>query len=232
MSDESEDSGERPRRRRRKNKPEKSKTIYFVIAGGVGLTLTLGAVILVIVLIALRSGKDKLVPTTEYEGYDSPEDVFHIDFPKGWQVQGGGGRKNYYWASAERGSASIKISESLVGSLVGDIAGAATPDPNVSDELLPVSKVHELKKLQMPDEFDKYQEQPAVTVKTKYGKVRRSEFTATKGLGSKIRGYRATGLGVLTQLTIVCYCSTGDWDIAEPAFARSIESLSPGLGGR
>src|SRR5262249_59371004 len=137
---------------------------------------------------------------------------------KGWQLQSGG-RKSAYWVSAEKGGATIKVYESLTGSLLGDIAGAGQADPNVSDELLPVSRVHNMKQKTFAEEYSNYREDPAVTVETRFGKARRSEFTAKAGLGGKVRGFRATALGAITQISVVCICSPGDSDALAPAFA-------------
>jgi hypothetical protein len=226
MPRQTDELDERPRRRK-KSRSKKSMTRYLIVGGAVGGVALLALVILAVVLLWSRFGPEKMTAPDQYVIYNAPEDVFHVSLPKGWQFQYGG-KKNLYWVSAEKGSAKIKAYESLVGSLMGDIAGAVQPDPNVDDELLPVSRVHEFKQKILAEEYSNYREEPAVTVETKYGKVRRSTFTARAELGQKVRGYRATALGALTQITVVCTCSPRDWDALEPGFARVVESVGPG----
>jgi hypothetical protein len=223
QTDETED---RPRRRK-KSRSNKSLTRYLIVGGAVGAVVLLGVLILAVLLLWSRYGPAKTTAPAEYVIYNSPEDVFHVTLPKGWKFQYGG-RKDTYWVNAEKGGATIKVYESLVGSLLGDIAGAAQPDSNGPDESLPVSRVHDFKQKLLAAEYGSYREEPAVTVETKFGKARRSMFNARGDLGQKLRGYRVTALGGQTQIGIVCTCSPGDWDVLEPAFARAIESVGAG----
>src|SRR5262245_32357194 len=226
MPRQAEDQDDRPRRRK-KSRSNKSLTRYLIVGGAVGGVVLLAVLILVVALLWSRYGATKTTAPAEYVIYNSPEDVFHVTLPKGWKFQYGG-RKDMYWVNAEKGGATIKVYESLVGSLLGDIAGAVQPDPNAPDEALPVSRVHEFKQKLLAEEYGSYREEPAVTVNTKYGKARRSMFNARGDIGQKLRGYRVTALGGQTQIGVVCTCSPSDWDVLEPAFARVIESVGPG----
>ena len=221
---------ERPRRRK-KSQSNKSMRNYLILGGAVAAVAVLAVVIVVVAVLWSRFGPEKMAAPEQYVIYNTPEDVFHVSMPKGWGFKYGG-RKDLYWVSAEKGSATIKVYESLVGSLMGDIAGAVQPDPNVDDDHLPVSRVHEFKQKILAEEYSNYREEPAVTVQTQFGKTRRSTFTAKAELGQKVRGYRATALGAMTQITVVCTCSPRDWDALEPAFARMIESVGPGKIGK
>jgi hypothetical protein len=218
-------------RPRKKGRSSKSTRRYLILGGAIGAVAVLGLVVGAVVLIWSAVGLMKATAPEHYAVYNSPEDVFHVSLPKGWKLESGG-RKDMYWVSAERGFATIKVNESLVGSLLGDIAGAAQPDANVSDDRLPVSRVHEIKQRSVADEYSDYREDPAVTVETQFGKARCSAFTAREVAGRKVRGYRATALGTRTQVTVVCTCSPGDWGALEPAFARVIASVGPGTRGR
>jgi hypothetical protein len=226
---------DRPRRKKKKKRQSETnqKWIpYLIIGAGAFCVLMLLIGVVIVGVVVARSPSNKLTTPTAYENYDCPEDVFHVDLPKDWKIEGGG-KKNVYFVTAKRGSAEITVNENLVGSLIGDIAGAATPDMNASDDRLPVSRVHEFKRKVFEEEYGKYQEDEAVTIRNGFGKTRRSGFTGTLGGLRKMRGYRSTSLGAMTQITAVCRCSAGDWDIVEPAFARVIESLGSGSkGGR
>jgi|SRR5262245_3971143 len=231
MARQSDRSTGRPRRRK-KNQASKSRRLYWIAgAAAAGAIAVVALVILAWFMLRPRFGPpDKLTAPEQFVVYNASEEVFHVSVPKEWKLDSGG-RKNAYWVSAERGGAKIKVYESFTGSLLGDIAGAGHADPNARDELLPVSRVHEMKKRTIADDYSDYREEPAVTVETKFGKVRRSAFTAKAGLSEKVRGYRATALGSNTQISVLCTCAPGDWDTLEPAFARVIASIGPGPGG-
>jgi hypothetical protein len=218
-------------RRRKKNRAAKSRHWYLVLGGALGGVALVALVVVAVVLLRPRFGPQKVTAPEQYDVYNSPEDVFHVSLPKGWAEESGG-RKGHYRVSVEKGGATIEVYESLTGSLLGDIAGAGQRDPNVRDELLPVSRVHEVKRDTFAEEYRDYREEPAVTVDTGFGKARRSAFNARAGLGGKVRGYRVTALGAMTQITVVCTCPPGDWDTLEPAFARVIASIGPGPAGR
>jgi hypothetical protein len=207
----------------------KSNTkLYLILAGSGGAFVTLLVLGVVVVWIFSAAGKAKITPVTDFVNYDSPEDVFHVDLPKDWEQQNGG-KKSIYFVEATRGRARIKVNENITGSLIGDIAGAANPDLNGPDETLPVSKAHDFKRPQFEADFSGYQEEPAVTIRNGFGKTRRSTFTGKMGW-VKVKGYRATAMSVQTQITVTCSCTQSDWNIAEPAFARAIESIGYGPG--
>ena len=230
MPRQTEEQEERPRRRK-KTRSSKSNNQYLIIGGVVGAIVFLAVLVLAVILVWARYGSKKTTTPDQFVLYDSPQDVFHVHLPKGWMVKDGG-RKDMYFVSAEKDGATIKVYESLVGSLLGDIAGAVQPDPNAPDEALPVSRVHEFKKKLLAEEYGSYKEEPAVTVENRFGKCRQSPFTARGDLGGKLRGYRVTALGSMTQITIVCTCSPSDWDALEPAFAKVIASVGPGPGSK
>jgi hypothetical protein len=226
MKRHSDQPSERPRRRT-KSRPGKPGRGYLILGLAVGAVALIALAVVGGVVLWSRAVPAKMTAPERYAAYNSPEDVFHVSVPRGWKIQSGG-RKGMYWVSAEKGSASIKVHESLTGSLLGDIAGARQDDPNAGDEFLPVSRVHEVKREVVAEEYGSYREEPAVTVATQFGKARRSAFTARAGLGGQVRGYRVTALGAMIQITIVCTCSPGDWDVLEPAFERVIASVGPG----
>src|SRR5436190_13361882 len=143
MTRQTDELEERPRRRK-KSRSSKSMRTYLILGGAAGAVALLALVIGVVVLLWSRFGPEKMTAPEQYVIYNTPEDAFHVSMPKGWGFKYGG-RKDLYWVSAEKGSATIKVYESLIGSVLGDIAGAVQPDPNAPDEQLPVSRVHEFK---------------------------------------------------------------------------------------
>jgi len=228
-----DEDDDRPRKKKKKKKVKdtrKNWTPYLILAGGVGGGLTLLLIIAVIVIVVMKGGKDKLTAVTEYENANSPEEVFHLDVPKGW-VTVASGKTSMTSVKAKRGSAMIYANENILGSIAGDTIGAGQgqQDLNGPDELQPFARVHEMKKKAYEEEYSSYKEEPAVTVRTGFGKTRRSTFTGIKGF-TKYKGYRATALGVQTQITVTCVCAEKDFDMLEPAFARAIETLGIGNG--
>jgi hypothetical protein len=219
----------RPRRRKKKQ-ADKSGRRYLILGAAAGAVALVALAVVAVVVIRPRFTPPKVTAPEQYEVFNSPEDVFHVSLPKGWKLESGG-LKHQYRVTAEKGTATIQVYESLTGSLLGDIAEAGNRDMKVPDELLAVSRVHEAKRQTVAEGYSDYREQPAVMVETQFGKVRRSTFTAKAGLGGKVRGYRATALGAMTSIAVVCTCPPEDWDTLEPAFARVIASIGPGAGG-
>jgi predicted Zn finger-like uncharacterized protein len=210
---------------KKKQKAGRNQLVVLGIASGVGFLVLCGIVLAVVLM---PRGK-KLTAPESFANYDAPEGEFACQVPAGWNLQEAG-IKNTRSITVKKGSASIHIRQSLAGSLLGDIAGARERDADPSDERLPVSRVHDLKKAGVAEEFGNYQEEPPTTVMTKgFGKARRSAFTSSGMLGKK-RGYRATVLANMISYDIICQCSEADWAVLEPAFAKVIASLGHGMG--
>jgi hypothetical protein len=224
-----EDDEERGRaggQRKKKRKAGAQQLVILGVASGVGL-LVLGGIVLAVVL--MPRGKKMTAPES-FVSYSAPEGEFGCLVPADWDLKAAG-TQNTRSLTVKKGSASIHIRQSLAGSLLGDIAGAGGGDAKLPDEHLPVSRVHDLKKAGVAEEFRKYEEEPATTVMTKgFGKARRSAFTSS-GMAGKKRGYRATVLANMISYDIICQCPEADWAMLEPAFAKVIESLGHG-GGR
>jgi hypothetical protein len=217
--------------KRKRRKPEKetglsNKLLFAVIA--VGALLSLSVVGAGIVFIVQLEAKSKLTAPDSFSAYESPEAVFRFDRPNGWKVSSSG-IKGHLAVTIEKSSASIQVSESLRGSLIGDIANSGARGDE-SDERSPVAQVHAVKKREFADEFDRYEESKPEFVNARFGKVARSEFKASKGLGPRVHGFRATALAGMTSFDVVCQCSEGNWEMLRPAFERAIASLGPGTG--
>lgn len=202
----------------RKKKKKKGLLPWPKIAG-----LAAGGLVAIVLLIwaivKLGGGAPPAQAVTAFDRFSTEENEFGFDYPARWEARGYGlrGRRE---VEVKGPAATINIKENLVGSLVGDIVGAGTGGKPVPDELSPVGRVHEMRR---PKDTRSYQEEPAVTVMTKFGKARRSAYKD----GAK-RGYRATVLMHQTALDVFCECRASDWDTLRPAFERVIESLGHG----
>ena len=166
---------------------------------------------------------------TGWSSYRNPAEKFSCEYPTNWTKDGstsiGGG--GLAWARFESGDAKINLRESPAGGPLSDIAGA-TADPNEQDESqTPVAKLHEYHKDRIAEDYNDYQEHSVTTVKSGMGDARRSEFTATSGFRSKIRGYRATYINPRAQMNVMCECPEEDWEKCRPIFERVIASVSP-----
>jgi hypothetical protein len=214
--DDDDDDGRVRTKKKKKKKRRASRWPMLAIISGLGV-LTLG--LAVWALVKLTGGAAPAQPVTAWEKFSTEENEFGFDYPANWKIKAYG-LHDRREIDVTGSGATINIKENLQGSLVGDIANAANRGQEVEDERLPVSQVHELHR---PEQTRNYQEEPAVTVTTKFGKARRSAFKN----GSK-RGYRVTVLMHQTALDVYCECRASDWETLRPAFERVIESLGRG----
>ncbi len=218
--DPDDEGADAPVRRKKKKKKRTASPWPMVARWAGGGVIVLGIVGFVIwVVVQLVGGGAPAQPVTAWDRFTTEENEFALDFPADWHPRGYGLRGNRE-VEIKGPNASITVKENITGSLVGDIANAATRGKPVPDERLPVAVVHEIRR---PKDSSSYQEEPAVTVMTKFGKARRSAYKD----GSK-RGYRATVLMHQTALDIYCECRASDWDTLRPAFERVIQSLGRG----
>lgn len=218
--DDDDEVDEAPVRKKKKKKKKKEPSrwpmLSLYIAGGVFGLLML--VLVIWLIVQFGGGGPPAQPVTNFTKFSTDEQEFGFEYPAGWGLNDYGmkGRREVHIRGV--GGASIDIKENLAGSLVGDIAGAGNQgNQPPSDDRLPVSKVHEMRR---PEGA---KEEPAVTVETKFGKARQSAYTD----GSK-RGYRVTVLMHQTALDVFCECRASDWDVLRPAFDRFISSLGRG----
>jgi hypothetical protein len=219
---------EEKRKRRKREKETKGSNMLLFAAIGFGGLVSLIMIGVVVYFIVQSSANSKLTAPDSFSFYESPEAVFHVEKPNGWKVTASG-IKGHLAVTVEKSSASIQVSESLRGSLVGDIAGSRSRGDE-PDELSPVAAAHALKQKEFAEEYSRYEEEKPTFVNTHFGKVARSEFKAVKGLG-KVHGYRATALAGQTSFDIVCQCPEANWEMLRPAFERCIASIGPGTGG-
>jgi len=204
----------------RKKKKKKKQTTWgwpLLVGLSIGGLLALG--LLVWLVVRFTAADPPALAVTAWEKYATEENEFGFDYPAGWKVKSYGIR-NKREAEITSGQAAIIVKENLAGSAVGDIAKSLGGGKPVDDEHSPVAKVHELS---YPKESSNYKEEPAVTVKTRFGKARRSTYTD----GLK-RGYRVTLLLHQTALHVFCECRVSDWETLRPAFEHVIESLGRG----
>jgi hypothetical protein len=189
------------------------------------LAAALGAVL------AIGGCTGKAVVPTSYSTYNAKDGSFQIQYPEGWESDGGDTR-DYAWAKFTSGGAVISVDANAVGSLLGDIAGprtmhvggqVVTPD----EENAPVAKVHEHEKEGFESDEGVTEEKPVV-VRTGFPDARKSEFSGSKTFGGKFRGCRVTALSVNKRVRVVCECPESEWESLKPAFDKAIQSVAMG----
>jgi hypothetical protein len=174
------------------------------------------------------SGCGGSVPApTAFVAYSSPDGRFACDYPKGWEVSGGGKADLPYSSTRfTAGNAEIRVDTDLAGSLFGDIAKAGGAGFG-GDAEAPVAKIHPMGIRHMKDEFGaNYQEREAKSFQSKgLGEGRKAIFIADGSFGGKTYGYRATLLTGDRRVTVLTFCPATNWQALKPAFDKVILSL-------
>jgi hypothetical protein len=198
--------------------------------GGSGQSLTMWLVAICAVL-AVAGCAGKAVIPTSYTTYSCNDGSFHVQYPTGWEADGGD-TPQYSWAKFTSGGAKIFVEASSVGSLMGDMAGpramhvggdVVMPD----EEHAPVALAHENERQGFEDDEGVTEKKPVV-VRTGFPDSRQSEFTGTRTFGGAIRGCRVTALGANRRIRVVCQCPESEWEALKPAFDKAIESVAMG----
>lgn len=170
---------------------------------------------------AKKGGGIKLVE------FKSEQGELNCLYPEGWEVTAGGGTGGIPPSAVfEKSGAKVSFRSSPSGSALSMIVQPNASDgAEISDDLKPVSRIHEMQKRKVEDDLNGYQETgPAQMIKTAgFGEARVSEFTASERF-SKIYGYRVTILGNQNQWIVVCKCSASQWKGYKSMFRKMIES--------
>jgi hypothetical protein len=181
--------------------------------------------------LVLSGCSSSAVVPQSYNKYNSKDGTFQIQYPAGWQAEGGG-KAGYAWAKFTSGSAEIAVNTNVVGSLVGDIAGGgmmgASRPEDMGHERDPVAVVHEMEREQF-EEDEGVKEQDPVEVETGMRGAKKAEFTGTKTFGGEIHGYRVTALGRDYRFRVVCRCDKDQWQALQPVFDKVIPTLRVGV---
>ncbi|HPM81286.1 MAG TPA: hypothetical protein PLF81_11335 [Candidatus Anammoximicrobium sp.] len=186
-------------------------------------------------LVFAGCGVGDIPAPTEFKTWDAKEGAFRVLYPADWEAAGGG-KQGTQWAKFTKGGAMIKVGVGVAGSLIGDIASGGLASANVAGDetgltkeqqeaLAPVTRVHELRKEEMAQEYGDYQETTASNISCKLGPARKGEFTAAGGFGGKLHGYHVTILGHNLRVSVVCTCPESNWAVLQPAFDKIIGEL-------
>lgn len=159
--------------------------------------------------------------------YRAKDGAFRLRHPSGWEEEDGSRADNSYsWVRYTKGSAKIKVS--------ADVAGSLTSGPNSSDyeegsPMAPVHGAHERYKRNVSEDYSDYKEsEPAPFKGSGLGEGRISTFTASGGgvFGSKISGIRVTLLTNDRRITILCEGPPKEFEKLKATFLATCRSLS------
>lgn len=203
----------------------------IAMIAGTALVLVAAAVFVIPKLIGRASASAKIDAPAEFEKYQDQDSAVWFDYPAGWSVSHGGGKGGVpAWAKIEWEKIRISIRDSITGSAIGDIAGAATANAgDAPPELQPVHAVHMFRLQQIQAENPDYEETEPEIFKTQMGEGRLAEFIKPEMFGKKY-GYRATLPPRVKQFTVTCECSQAEFEILKDTFRRIIASCSRGPG--
>ena len=175
-------------------------------------------------------GSEPVTAPSSYAAYNSPGGTFALEYPEGWQADGGG-KRGLEWAKFKAGAAQIAVDTGVAGSLMGEVGGslAGGEEGELPPELEPVHGVHEAGVEAAEKEYSGYKEvsEPAV-LDVRLGPARRSEFTASSTFGSGLHGYRVTVLGHDKSVHLVGVCPESDWKTLQPGFDHVLSTLRRG----
>ncbi|WP_010588069.1 hypothetical protein [Schlesneria paludicola] len=224
-------AGKRGKRPSSKTKREGGSNVFLVIGGTVTALVLIGSLAFFAVPILAKALKDggKVQTPQEFEKYEDNDFHFRCEIPKGWDVEGRGGSGNVPPSvRIEQGRVKIVYRSSQSGAAIQDMAQAQANmvGGDVSDELQPVSRVHDYQGEKFSSDLTNYKEiGEAEKIETGWGEGRLSTFTASSGLNGTIYGYRVTLLTSQFQWNVVCQCPTRREFLAyQPTFRRIITS--------
>ena len=188
-------------------------------------------------IVAAGCGEPVKVPTSYAKWTPEGGTIFHIDYPEGWNADGGG-KTPIQWAEFKKSGCLIKCSTNISTSAVGDIAGTTSSlldgDEGLSqqqkEDLAPAAAAHKwpLNIDTVKEDYSGYKEEKQpIAFNSGLGDARKSIFTAS-AMGRRVKGYRATFLARDYGIIVVCHCSEKDFEKMQPAFDKVLESVRHG----
>ncbi|MGL5096700.1 MAG: zinc-ribbon domain-containing protein, partial [Planctomycetia bacterium] len=162
------------KKKKKKKKKASGPSRQLLIGGGVlAFVVVAGVVFLLAITLRGMKGTPMTAPA-EFANYNSAEGVFSIDHPVGWDEEAGGVPGKYFCRYKKSG-ATLQVKQSLVGSLMGDIAKSGDGDEGTDSDLETVARVHETRKEDFIElqGYTDYAEQKMEPFACGFGKSRR-----------------------------------------------------------
>ena len=199
---------------------------YCLVLAALTLTMTLAG-----------CGESVTTPTA-FKKWNAKDGLFAMEYPDGWKADGGG-KSGIQWAEFKKGSCVIEVDSNISGSAVADIAGSASAglggdgepiDPKLAEEMAPANAAHKWIKLdeQRFAKFKAYKEEEPTVIRPPIGEGRKSLFTASAGMGQKVKGYRVTIPTNDKAIIIFAYAPEKDWSKVQGAYDKIFDGMEMG----
>jgi phage FluMu protein Com len=218
----------------KKKKKKKSDPTPFIVAGVIGAVVLVGGIVVGVVMMnrgsgdgggaAAKPGEPVNVALAEFNHSSS---AFRLQLPSDWKYEEEGKSGNA-WVKVTEKSNSIKVAEKVTGGLLG--AGGGGKSKDGEERYIAVNELHEIKKkFYAEEEFSSFVEETPINFSTSFGNVAMSVFTAKEGaFGTKIKGFRATCMGAIRQIDIICKGPEKEFDRYKDVYEKVVKSLAVG----
>ena len=191
----------------------------------------IGAIFLCL-FVAGCSGPAKVAVPKDYVEYNSPDGVFALDYPEGWEAEGNGNRtRGNAYANITQPPIEIRIEATLGFELRAGLLLAGGGDENSTEDPLSLTKegvIHDSWRPEYEEKFDDYEEEPGYSKRFRLGPARVNKFSAKRGY-TKVKGIRATFSLLDRMLTFEATCPASQWPEFEPVFEKMLESFRRGV---
>lgn len=165
----------------------------------------------------------------KFTKYSAKDGAFSCMAPFGWEKEEGARSDNMYsWVRFTKGSAKIQIRADVGGSLISDIARAGQHGDEGENRALIATHDDDRHKKMVAEEYSDYKEKASKKITTAMGEGRQSDFIASGGFGSTLRGTRSTVLTNQRRIEIICECADSNYKALRPAFSKVIKSVKYG----
>lgn len=177
------------------------------------------------------SGPTEVEVPQKYVEYNSPDGVFALDYPEGWNAEGNGNRsRGDAWANITQPPIEIRIEATMGYELKAGVLLAAGGDENSTEgvNLTKQGVIHDHWRPSYIEKYSGYEEEPGVSKKfNNFGPARINEFSGKRGY-TKIEGVRATFLLLDRILSFEATCPQSQSEKFKPVFEKMMESFRRG----
>ena len=167
-----------------------------------------------------------------YVEYNSPDGVFALDYPEGWEAEGNGNRtRGTAYANITQPPIKIRIDATLGFELKAGMLLAGGGDETSTEGPLNLTKegvIHDSWRPEYEEKYSGYEEEPGYSTRFKLGPARVNKFSGKQGY-TKIKGIRATFSLLDRMLSFEATCPESQWPKFEPVFEKMLESFHRGV---
>ena len=166
-----------------------------------------------------------------YVEYNSPDGVFALDYPEGWDAEGNGNRtRGSAYANITKSPIEIRIDATLGYELHAGALLAAGGDENSTEgvNLTKEGVIHDSWRPDFEEKFAGYEEDPGTSKRFNIGPARINKFSGKRGY-TKVKGVRATYALLDRMLAFEATCPESQWPKFEPVFEKMMDSFRRGV---